>query len=589
MKGKPYIVLLLFLVSTVGFSQVEFTVKLGQKKIGVNERLRVDFEMNKDGDNFIRPDFNDFTIYGGPQQAVRRSWTNGVSTFHKTYTFFLKPKRRGTLKIGQAEVEIDGKTYKTSPKTVEVTAAVNKPKNGDNQSIDISSQIHLVTEVSNTHPYLNEGITVVYKLYVSPKTSVRQWQAIDNPKFSNFWSQNIDIKHLDVKHGQYQGEEYRYVVLRKSVLYPQKTGKLNIEPLTLTLSVEVPSQRRNIFGSLMYKSVDKTIASKNRTIDVKPLPEDGKPASFTGAVGNFNFKVTTTKNTLNADESLDANVEVSGNGNLKLFQLPKLIVPNALEAYDPQHSENVQTNLGGMRGKITDSYTLVPKMKGKYPINPMSFSYFDPKTETYKTLTSKKLMVNVLNGPSPGAVVSNDSTVVSTQKQRVVSTGKQFRYIKLKTSLQPIDKSPFFKSNLFWILLFLPVIILPVVLGIGKKRRASANDLHGNRMKKANKLARKYLSAAKKNLGDQKAFYDSLELALHNYLKAKIAIQTSEMSKERIRELLGQKKCKDDTITEFISLLESCEFARYTPSSDVEMQQDYDKAAKTISKLDKQL
>jgi predicted house-cleaning noncanonical NTP pyrophosphatase (MazG superfamily) len=295
--------------------------------------------------------------------------------------------------------------------------------------------------------------------------------------------------------------------------------------------------------------------------------------------------VSTTKETLDASESLRATVEIEGSGNLKLFDLPDLSVPASLEIYEPERSENVNTNLNGMQGSISENYTIVPTRKGKYPIPALSFSYFDLDSETYRTLTSEEILLNVDEGPvaatgSPGAVAN---------RQAVTTSGDQFRYIKLNADLRPLQQQEFFKSLPFWGMVLLPAVMIPLFILFGKKREAIANDETGNRRKRADKLARKYLSEAKKNLGDQTAFYVALEKAMHNYLKAKLHIQTSEMSKDKIREVLAEKGVDAATINEFLSLLESCEFARYTPASSVTMKQDYEKAAGVISTLDKQI
>ena len=183
--------------------------------------------MNKDGDNFTPPDFNGFTVVGGPNTSVSQSWLNGKRSYKKTYSYFLAPKKRGPIKITQAVIEIDNKIYKTQVVTVNVTAAVKRPNDPDNAENVASENIHLVAEVSNANPYLNEAITVVYKLYVNQNTGVSNWREIDNPRYNDFWSQNINIKGLKIQNGSYNGDtNYRYVVLRKTVLYPQKTGKL---------------------------------------------------------------------------------------------------------------------------------------------------------------------------------------------------------------------------------------------------------------------------------------------------------------------------------------------------------------------------
>ncbi len=585
MKNK-ILILLFLMIPVLAGAQVQFEAKASKNKLGVNERLRVDFTMNEDGDNFKPPSFSNFTVVGGPNQAVSNSWINGKKSYSKTYSYFLAPKQRGKFSIGQAEITIDGNVYKTSPVEIEVTAAVDQPTDGDNSEYVASENLHLVAEISNTNPYLNEAITIVYKLYVSPRINVTDWRQMDNPKFSDFWSQNIDMQRLQVENGTYEGEPYRYVVLRKTVLYPQKTGKLDIEPLTLSVSVEVPGNRRDIFGNRFYETVDKTVAAGNRTINVKPLPQEGKPEGFTGAVGkNLKLKVTTDKQSLRATESLQAKVEVSGQGNLKLFDLPQLTVPATMEKYEPEYSEDVNTNINGMQGSISNDYTLVPQAKGKYPVPPVEFSYFDLDSKSYKTLTSDEILIDVAAAPA-GAVAS---TTPGTTKQAVAPVPKQFRYIKLEAALRPAGAASFFGSVLFWSLLALPLLFIPLAIIFGKRREARAGDVRGNRIRKADKLARKYLSEAKRNLGEQTKFYDSLERALHNYLKAKLHIQTSEMSKEHIQELLASRGVAATTVSDFIELLKSCEFARYTPASNVAMQQDYDKAVRVISEIDKQV
>ena len=590
MKFLKHISILFLILSTsIATAQIKFEVKVSKKKLGINERLRVDFEMNKDGDNFNPPDFANFTVVGGPNQSVSNSWVNGKRSFSKTYSYFLSPKKRGNFTIGQATIEIDGQTYKTSPVAINVTAAVDKPKNPNDPSYIAAENIHLVAEVSKTRPYLNEAITVVYKLYVSPNTGVSNWREIDVPRYNDFWSQNIDIKGLKVQNGTYKGEDYRYVILRRTVLYPQKTGKLNIEPLSLDITVDVPTNRRDIFGGRLLTQVHKTVSAGSRTINVKPLPEAGKPADFTGAVGQFDFKVTTTKSELNATESLQAKVKVSGKGNLKLFELPKLTTPSSLEVYEPEKEDRIRTTLQGMQGERTESYTIVPQYKGKYPIPSISFSYFDPKTESYRRLSSNEIVIDVLEGPPNNAVSDANITSNGANKQKVIASGNQFEYIMTSTELSAIKPTYFFKTKLFWSSFLVPLLAIPLAIVFRRRKAIRDADLIGNKARLADRMAKKYLSAAKKSLGNKEEFYVALEKALHNYLKAKLRIETSDFSKEKISSLLSERNVKDEAISEFIDLLKNCELARYTPITHVEMQEDYKKAAKTISTIDKQL
>ncbi|WP_298550284.1 BatD family protein [uncultured Algibacter sp.] len=588
MKIKKHIYIILLLISTFVSAQVKFDAKISKNKLGVNERLRVDFEMNQDGDNFNPPDFTGFTVVGGPNQSVSNSWINGKRSFKKTYTYFLAPKKRGNFIISQATIKIEGEIFKTTPIKVQVTAAVDIPKDPNNPNYLASENIHLVAEVSKTNPYLNEAITVVYKLYVSPKIAVDNWNEIDTPRYNDFWSQNINTKGQKVQNGTYKGEDYRYLVLRKTVLYPQKTGKLNIEPLTLDLSMRVPSNRRDIFGSLLMTRVSRTVSAGNKTINVKALPNEGKPVDFTGAVGDFKLDVSSSKKELDASESLQLKVSVKGSGNLKLFKLPKISLPSSLEVYEPEHKESVRTNLSGMQGSISDSYTVVPQFKGKYPIPSISFSYFDLKTESYKRLSSDEIVINVLNGPSNNSSSSENNTTLNSNKQAVVLNSNQFAFIKTKTNFSNVKPNYFFKTKLFWNLLLLPLLVIPLAIIIRKKKASRNADVYGNKIRKANKLARKYLGNAKKSLGKKEAFYIALEKALHNYLKAKLHIETNELSKDKIKSLLNEKGVEETVIKDFESILESCELARYTPIDIVTMQEDYDKSAKTISLIDKQ-
>jgi hypothetical protein len=582
---KKYFFLLLFSFQGL-LAQVQFEAKVSKQTLGLNERLRIDFTMNDDGDNFTPPNFEGFKIIAGPSQQVSQSWVNGKSSFNKTYSYFLLPTQKGNLVIRQASIDIRGQIYKTSPVKITVTAAVEQPRDPNDSQVSADESLHLVAEISKTNPYLNEPITVVYKIYFSYNIGITNWRELDKPKYNDFWSQNIDIKQLVAEEGKYKGEKYRFVTLRKTVLYPQKSGKLVIEPLSLDVDVQLPSNRRNIFGQVLLVEDHKRVSAGAKTISVKALPESGKPADFSGAVGRFVFKVTPSKTNLKSGESLDLDVSVSGTGNLKLFTLPKPIVPTALEMYDPVHNEQVSTPLSGMTGKISDKYAIIPQYKGKYPIKPMVFTYFDLGSRSYKTITSPEIMVNVLEGPN---AADNAVAAAPGDSKKAILSSAQFKFIKLKTELTSMKHKDFYGSTLFYILTFLPFLCIPVIVLFKKKKEAIDGDVAGNKIKLSNKLAKKYLSEAQKEIGNKEPFYIALEKAMHNFLKAKINIETSEMSKEKISEILLERKANPDAITSFINLTENCEFARYAPSSSTAIQQDYDKAVAIISELEKQI
>lgn len=583
---KKFIIAIVLIACNSLLAQVQFEAKVSKTTLGLNERLRIDFVMNMDGDNFNQPSFEGFRIIAGPSQQVSQSWVNGKSSFEKTYSYYLLPTQKGSITIKQASIEYNGQIYKTSPIKINVTAAVELPKDPNDTQISADDNIYLVADISKTNPYINEPITVVYKLYFSYNIGITNWRELDKPKYNDFWSQNIDIKQLVGEEGMFKGEKYRYVVLRKTVLYPQKSGKLIIEPLSLDIDVQLPTNRRDMFGRVVVTNGNKRVSAGAKTIAVKALPEAGKPIDFSGAVGKFDFRVTPSKTNLKNGESLDLVVSVSGNGNMKLFNLPKPVVPNSLEMYDPVHSEKVNTALSGMSGKISDSYTIIPQFKGNYPIKSMNFSYFDLGSGTYKTISSPEIIINVLDGPSANDQVA---TTGSGNSKNIVSSSDQFKFIKLKSDLITMNKNDFLGSNLFYGLLFLPFLILPLIVVFKKKKEAIDSDVYGNRIKMNNRLAKKYLSEAKKQINNKEPFYVALEKAMHNFLKAKLHIETSDMTKSNIKELLLSRNAGAQTVDDFIILTENCELARFALSSSAAIQQDFDKAVSIISDLEKQI
>ncbi len=589
LKMKKLVALFFLIASNSLLAQVQFEAKVSKNSLGVNERLRIEFTMNADGDNFQPPNFeaSGFRVVGGPSQSVSQSWINGRSTFNKSYIYILLPTQKGALTIKQASIEINGQVYKTSPLKINVTNAVEIPKDPNEMpAISADDNLYLVADISKTNPYLNEPITVVYKLYFSYNIGITNWRELNKPKYNDFWSQNIDIKQLKAEDGMFKGERYRYVVLRKTVLYPTKSGKLEIEPLSLDIDCQVPTNRRNFWGQALMTEDSKRVSAGSKIITVKALPEKGKPDDFTGAVGRFDFRVKPSKTLLKNGESFDLDLSVVGTGNLKLFTLPKPVLPSALEMYDPVHDEKVATPLSGMTGKIADKYTIIPQYKGNYQIKPLRFSYFDLNTNSYKTIVSQPITITVLDGPS---VASSGTTNPNNVAKNKIEVAKTFAYNKQQTILEQNEKDDFLGSNLFYSLVMLPFLAIPLLI-VGKRRKeASDNDILGNKIKKSNALAKKYLSEAKKHLGNKEPFYIALEKALHNFLKAKLNIETSEMSKEKISEILKSKNAESETISDFIKLTENCELARYAMSSESAIQQDYEKAVAIISELEKQL
>lgn len=582
-KGKLLHIIIL-LIGFSGFSQVDFTTKLSKNRLGLNERIKVEFSVDKDGDNFTPPKFENFRIVGGPSQSIRNSWINGKRSYSKTYSYFLSPIEKGTFEIGQASIEVDGEIYKTLPVQVTVTSSVDKPTNPNDPNYLADKKIHLVAELSNNKPFLNEAISVTYKLYVSPDTGVDNWRELEAPRYANFWSNNIDIKSLNVQNGTYKGEPYRYVVLRRTLLYPQKTGELKIEPLTLDISVQVPSNRRDFFGNLISSSVNKTVTSGSSIVDVKPLPANNKPKDFNGAVGKFNFEIKSDKKELLVDEAFQLSLIVSGKGNFNLFDDPKISLPTSLEVYEPEKISNVSVRTSGIKGKVNNKYTVVPNNPGKYTIPQIKFSFFDPELEEYKTIYSDPIFIDI-DGVYKNSVESeNNSNQNKTNKIQL--SKNQFSSFKTKTKFSKLNDSIFFNSVFYWILFIAPFALCFIIVIITKIIR-NYNSKKIDELKLARTLTNKLLADSKTLIGNKEEFYESIDKALTTYLKSKLNVKNSEFKNEVISIKLKQINVDEKSIDLLFEVFKNCQLARYTPLDIDAMSDDYEKAKRFIELLEK--
>ena len=587
MKLKFYISIFISLLSlSILAQEAELKVKVSKNKLGLNQRLRIEFSVNKQGaDNFTPPDFKGFRIIQGPSQSVSQSWINGKVSFSQSYTYIIKPERKGELIISPANIKYRGSNLNSKMMKIIVLKPVDISENPNDPNYIAQQNIHLVAEISKSKPFVGEGIYVEYRLYVSENISVYDTSVTEAPQYNGFWNQEIKINGFPVKMGKYNNENYRYIVLQKALLIPTKTGKLTIDPMKMDIVIGVPTGRADFFGNVITKNIKKEFASTKKTIRPKNLPLENKPENFTGAVGQFKFDVSLSKNALKANESSQIKVVVSGKGNLKLFELPTIKTPTELEKYQPERKERVRVAANGITGSVTDIYTVVPQYKGKYKIPNVSFSYFNPDTGKYKTIDTEDLFVDVLEGKE--LITNKNSNTI--QKQRVVSTGKNFRYIQTKSKFVAEETPDFYKSNLFYLLLFLPLLIIPIGIVIAKNNEKRNSDVIGIKQRKAERLAKKYLSEAQKQLGKKEAFYEALERALHNYLKAKLGIEFADISKEKIAQILQQKNVDETSIKQFIEVLEHSDLARYSPITNTEMKQEFERAKLVIVQLDKQL
>lgn len=573
---KKIFILFLSLNSLFLSAQVNFEASVSKSKLALNERLRVDFVMNQNGDNFSPPEFDNFQIIGGPNQSIKTSYVNGERRFSKTYSYFLQPIKKGRLKINQASIEIDGEIYKSLQIEVLITDSVQQPSDTITQYYN-DDDIELRALISKRSPYLNEPITVVYKLYYKAPINISDARETETPKFKDFWSQTIKIPQLKVQREIYKGQNYNVVEWRKVVLYPQKIGQLEISPLSLNLVLDVPTDKRDFFGNVIYDQTSQLISTGMRRITVKDLPQIGKPNSFSGAVGKFEFDVILNKNSLRATESFMAELKVKGNGNLKLFDLPDILVPNSMELFEPEREELINTNLSGMSGSVSKFFTVIPRFQGNFPIEEVEFSYFDPEIEKYKILKSPRLTIDVYDGP----VVTN---AIINENSNIISSNDSFRFIKINANLREVKSDIFFKSKFFYVTVTTPFVLLLSLLlfkTYKKNRKESSSELIRIQEKQINKM----IESAKKSIGDKVLFYDKIEKAIIKSLMIKFSIKMESLNKEKIEQIGEEKGLNKDDILLIIKLIENCEKAKYSRSSDSIMNKDLENARKAISSI----
>jgi predicted house-cleaning noncanonical NTP pyrophosphatase (MazG superfamily) len=609
---RKLIIFIAFLIGQVAFAQVKFTAS-AKTKVAQNERFHLVFSINAQGDHFKAPKIKDFQIQGF-SPSTSSSWINGVTTYKKAYTYTLIPKRQGTFTIPPASITYQGKQFFTKPLKITVTKPKKqantqrqqqqqqqyqdpwaaffgnrnkhrpgiqeqpKPQTPEEKAALIAhakDEIFVAALVSNSNPYLNEAVTVTYRLYVS-EAGVSDYGIKELPEFDGFWSQDIKGQYR-IQKTAIEGKQYRYATLKKVLLFPQRTGKLKIEPLKVEMAVDIPTNQRDIFGRPFTKRELISKQSRTKTVQVKPLPEDNKPIDFSGAVGDFNFNARLNKNQIKTGESAELLLKVQGTGNLKLFSLPEIKLSSELEVYDPEHQEKMRATANGLQGFVSEKYVLVPEYGGKFPIQNLSFTYFDPKQKKYIRKEVANTALDVIGTKKEVAIPS-----ASENTKNVV-------FNPIKTSLTTVSKTTklFFKTQTYWILLLISFAIIPILLLFKQRRDAYLNDVEGLKTRKASRLVKKYLSEARKNKNNKEAFYEALEKAYHNFLKAKLKMETSDFSQDKIAELLAEKGVDKNLITPFIDSLKSCDMARYSPFTSVDIANEYDNAAQIITQLNK--
>ena len=514
-----------------------------------------------------------FDILMGPNTSKSSNVQIGggkhTSTLTATYTYILSAKKEGSFNIAPATIKIGNSEYKSNAITIKVLppdqAAPAQGQGGGSQQQGSSAaagisgdNIFLRMIVSNTNMYEQEGFLVSFKLYSVYETGVEN---VKFPEFEGFLVQDIEQKNIQWQLENYNGQNFRTVVMKQTLLYPQRSGELKIGSgrVDAIIRVRNQSRSRNIFEDFFdsYQNVSKELISSPVTINVKPLPT-GKPASFSGGVGSFTMNSEISRTELKTNEAVTIKLTIKGSGNVKLLKNPEVVFPNDFEVYDP----NPKVSVSGINGTKTIEYMAIPRYAGDFEIPVINFSYFDTKTGTYKTQSAGpyKLHVEKGEGGSDAPVVTN-----FTNRENVKFLGKDIRYIKTNNVHFISNKEIFFGSFLY-VMAYLMIAILFIVFFIIYRKQVKENsNIALVRTKKANKIAVKRLKQAEILLKDNKeeAFYEEVLRALWGYLCDKLNISQSELTKENVEIELSKYGVNEELSGEFIEIINTCEFARY--------------------------
>ena len=599
---------LFFIVTNTFADEVEFTAS-SPKVVAVGEQFRLSFSFTARGSNFKAPDLRDFNILSGPNTSSSSSiqFINGKMSKSEsyTYTYILSARKKGKFTISPAKIKYKGKVYKSNSIIIEVVKGSGNNQNanrGNNQGGRIQKSNIPASEISNKDLFVRvnvnkrtvyQGEHIIATIKVYTRLSLSGFEDMKLPSFDGFWSQDIPTSsQISLERENVNGQIYDVGVIKKEILFPQRSGVITIDPFELECNIRkrVRSSQSvfdDFFGS-SYQTLKKKVKSKPIKITVKPLPETNKPSDFSGAVGNFKMQTYLDKKTVAANDAITLKVVISGNGNLKLIDPLKINFPADFDVYDPKITNNIKNSNSGSNGKKIFEYLIIPRHAGDFKISPISFSFFNTKTKKYLTLNSVEYNIHV----DKGSEEQSTNIVTGFSKEDVKFIGRDIRFIKTDYFKLHKKNEYLFGSLTFVLNYIIAIMIFVIVMLIRRKHIKENQNISLLRNKKANKVSKKRLKVANSYLKQNKKenFFDEVLKALWGYLSDKLNIPVSELSKDNASSILQQSNVDNELIDKFIDLLNTCEYARFAPTTiDTQMDKIYADASKIISKLEQKI
>lgn len=584
----------------------------------VGRPFQFTYTVNQRARDLRAPEFNNFDYIAGPytSQSSSTSFVNGrrTSSFTMTFTYTLMAQKEGTFSIPPATINVGGEHYTSNGVKITVlpedqpqqtgsgqqpTASNQRSATGGQQSATNGSEqgnIFVRTLVSKTKVYEQEAVLLSYKVYVAGVDLKQFTNNTTLPDFTSFLQQKIDLQDVQLELENYNGRNYQTATIYSTLLYPQKSGDITIEPATFEAVLLVPNQARSrsIFDDFFnsYTTATRTLRAPGTTIHVTPLPA-GKPVSYAGGVGKFTMDAKLSATDVKANEAITLTLTIRGAGNMKLLKTPSVDWPEGFEQYDPKVTNNFKTSTGGMSGTRTIEYLAIPRAPGDYILPPVQFGYFDTEKGQYQVLTTPEYTLHIARGAGDQSATGvQQSTVSYVNKEDIRELGSDIRYISAANFAPSSEKEVLrigFGSWKMWLLYGCPLTLALLLFVIFRKRIRENADLTRVRKRQANSVARKRLKQAKKLMGEaqhKEQFFEEIERASLQYLSDRLSIPTADLNKDTITATLRSKAIDESLIERTNNVLSDAAFARYAPAMGITPEQLYKQTESLINDLE---
>jgi hypothetical protein len=601
MKLKRYILtILLFWAGVLQAQDLKFTVGVNKTTVGVGERFEVVFSVNGNGENFVPPIWRGLQVLSGPNVSTSMESINGQTSVSNSISYILMATKQGEANIPAASITVNGNKLNTNPIKIKVIKGAplqqnNGQPNGADASIiegntsDLAKSLFIKAIVDKSTVYQGQQIALSFRIYT--RIGIEDSRLDKVPDLTGFWNQDIKSKlqqqvqwHVET----YKGLKYNAADLKQSILFPEHSGNITIDPMEMTMLVRQPVQSKDIMDQFFggsFKEVKYKIKSAPVVIRVKPLPDAGKPDGFAGAVGTFNVEAAVDKTGLKANETLNYTVKVTGAGNIKLLKTLNTSFPTDFEKYDPKITDTVAENTSGVSGRRIYNYLLIPRHQGVFTIDPIKFSYFNPVTGRYVSLTSKGFKIKVDKG------VAESNVTALADKQDIKVLDKDIRYINTGDESLSKPNEGFFGSALFFLLLAAGPVACIGAYRYRNRMLEINSDIVMVKNKRAGKVAAKHLANAQKQLlaNNNAAFYEDIFKGIYGYLSDKLNIPYANLDRETIALAIKSKLPGDGITGRLLETMDLCEMARYAPVTNISKEEVFEKAKGIINDIENKI